>query len=81
MDLDTLILTWLCWIDEGGKSGIAPKSEGWIPEEEWEHIQCIMPIVCVDVLPICYAPTGQMGCRAGVWSAAASDLVRRSLRL
>jgi ADP-ribose pyrophosphatase YjhB (NUDIX family) len=32
----------------------------WIPDEEWERIQRIIPVVCVDVLPICYAPTGQI---------------------
>jgi len=33
-------------------SDIAPKSEHWLPEEEWRKVQRCLPIVCVDVLPI-----------------------------
>jgi ADP-ribose pyrophosphatase YjhB (NUDIX family) len=35
-------------------------TDGWIPDEEWAHIQRIVPIVCVDVLPIRREPTGQI---------------------
>jgi ADP-ribose pyrophosphatase YjhB (NUDIX family) len=35
-------------------------TDGWIPDEEWAHIQRIVPIVCVDVLPIHREPIGQI---------------------
>lgn len=35
-------------------------SNGWIPDDEWEHIQRILPIVCVDTLPITRTATGQI---------------------
>ena len=33
-------------------SNITPKSEHWLPTDEWRRVQRCLPIVCVDVLPI-----------------------------
>jgi len=31
----------------------------WLEKKEWEHIQGIIPIVCVDILPIQFAERGK----------------------
>ena len=33
-------------------SNFTPKSEHWLPVEDWRKVQRCLPIVCVDVLPI-----------------------------
>lgn len=35
-------------------------SHVWIPDDEWERIQRIIPILCVDVLPVTYTAQGQI---------------------
>jgi len=43
-------------------------SDGWIPDEEWEHIQHVLPIVCVDVLAVRHAaPTDRLAEVGLIW--------------